>query len=152
MRVLTDDVARRFQGEKAAKPAAKDASPPALLAADRPHFEVSAPFSISGNPLPDIDPNEPISARAFALATPDAVDEKPIETATGLVVIQLKEKMPVSKEEFEKEKGPLLAALEQAKGNEALVRYVADLRRAAGDKLKVDARFAEESKADSNEE
>ncbi|HEY3493523.1 MAG TPA: peptidylprolyl isomerase [Polyangiaceae bacterium] len=149
MRVQSDELARRGQSEK---PVVKDATPPALLAADRPRFEVSAPFSASGNPLPDIDPNEPIAALAFALPAADAVHEKPIETSTGLLVMQLKEKMPASKDEFEKEKGPLLAMLEQAKGNEALVRYVADLRRAAGDKLKVDARFAEESKPDSNEE
>jgi peptidyl-prolyl cis-trans isomerase D len=149
MRVLTDEIARRAHGDK---PAAKDATPPALLATDRPRFEVSAPFSISGNPLPDVDPNEPLAARAFALATPDAVYEKPIETSTGLVVMQLKEKMPASREEFDKEKGLLVAGLQQAKGTEALVRYVADLKRAAGDKLKTDARFAEESKADSREE
>jgi peptidyl-prolyl cis-trans isomerase D len=155
MRVLTDEIAQKQAGDKAAAKdpaAAKETLPPALVAPNRPRFEVSAPFSMSGNPLPDVDPNEPIAARAFALPAADALYEKPIETSTGLVVIQLKEKMPASREEFEKEKGPILAMLRQAKGNEALARYVADLRRAAGDKLKIDARFAEESKADSNEE
>jgi peptidyl-prolyl cis-trans isomerase D len=149
MRAATDEIARRAQG---GKPAAKDSTPPGLLAADRPRFEVSAPFSISGNPLPDVNPSEPLAARAFGLPTADAVYEKPIETSTGLLVIQLKEKMPASKEEFEKEKGPIFAALQQAKGDEALVRYVAELKRAAGDKLKIDARFAEEAKADPNDE
>jgi hypothetical protein len=37
--------------------------------------------------------------------------------------------------------------LTRAKGNEALARYVADLKRAAGDKLKTDAKLAEEPKA-----
>jgi peptidyl-prolyl cis-trans isomerase D len=152
IRVHADEVARKYQpakntaaGEKSAEASA------AMLAADRPRFEVSAPFSISGNPMPDVDPTESLAARAFELSAPDQIDEKPVETATGLVVIQLKEKTPASREEFEKEKWPLLRALRQAKASEALTRYVADLRRAAGDKLKVNAKFAEESKADANE-
>jgi hypothetical protein len=69
-----------------------------------------------------------------------------VATATGLVVIQLKEKMPAQRENFEKEKWPLLNALRQAKAAEATARYVADLRRAAADKLVVKEAFAEEPK------
>jgi peptidyl-prolyl cis-trans isomerase D len=150
-RALTDEVARR--GKKADKPApGKDAgSVPALLAADRPRFEISPPFTASGNPLPDVQTREPLAARAFELDKPDAVAERPVETDTGLVVLQLKEKTPVSKEEFEKERWALMRVLTDTKASEALTRYVADLRRAAGNKLKVDARYAEETKAESNE-
>lgn len=151
IRVQADALARKFSPQaKPADPKAAEAHP-ALLAADRPRFEISAPFTISGNPMPDVDPNEPLAARAFELEKPDQIDEKPIDTATGLVVIQLKEKTPASREEFEKEKWPLLRALRQAKASEALTRYVADLRKAAGDKLKLNAKFAEESKASENE-
>lgn len=148
IRVQADEVARKYRPAGTQKVA--DVSP-AMLAADRPRFEVSAPFSISGNPMPDVDPTEPLAARAFELSAPDQIDEKPIETASGLVVIQLKEKTPASREEFEKEKWPLLRALRQAKASEALTRFVAELRRTAGDKLKVNAKFAEESKPDANE-
>jgi peptidyl-prolyl cis-trans isomerase D len=148
IRVQADDLLRKYR--PAATQKAGEVSP-AMLAADRPRFEVSAPFSISGNPMPDVDPTEPLAARAFELSTPDQIDEKPIETVSGLVVIQLKEKTPASREEFEKEKWPLLRALRQAKAGEALTRYVAELRRAAGDKLKVNAKFAEESKPDATE-
>jgi parvulin-like peptidyl-prolyl isomerase len=150
-RALTDELARR--GKKSEKPAAGKDTPdvPALLAQDRPRFEISAPFTISGNPLPDVRPREPLAARAFELDKPDAVADRPVETETGLVVLQLKEKTPVSKEDFEKERYALMRVLTDAKASEALTRYVADLRRAAGNKLKVDARYAEESKADSNE-
>lgn len=149
-RALTDELARRG---KAAKPdAAKDGSDlPALVAPDRPRFEISPPFTISGNPLPDVLTREPLAARAFELEKPDQVAERPIESDDGFVVLQLKEKTPASKEEFEKERWALMRVLTDAKANEALTRYVADLRRAAGNKLKVDARYAEESKADSNE-
>jgi parvulin-like peptidyl-prolyl isomerase len=149
-RALTDELARR--GKKAATAAAgKEAELPALLASDRPRFEISPPFTISGNPLPDVATREPLAARAFELEKPDQVAERPVETESGLVVLQLKEKTPVSKEEFEKERWALMRVLTDAKASEALTRYVADLRRAAGNKLKVDARYAEESKAESNE-
>jgi parvulin-like peptidyl-prolyl isomerase len=156
-RTLSDELARK--AAPAAKPApvaagakAAPAVPPALLAADRPRFEVSSPFPISGNPLPELEPKEPIATRAFSLSGPDAVDEHPLETSTGLVVLQLKEKMPVSREDFEKEKWPLVRMLQQAKGNEALARYVADLRKQAGSKLKIDERFSQEKKGESVED
>jgi parvulin-like peptidyl-prolyl isomerase len=150
-RTLSDELARKnwtHAKATAAKPAKGEepATPPGLLATDRPRFEVSAPFPLAGNPLPDVEPKEPLANRAFALSGPDAVDDKPIETTTGLVVLQLKEKMPVSREDFEKEKWPLLKILQQAKADEALTSYVADLRKRAGSKLKVDERFSQETK------
>jgi peptidyl-prolyl cis-trans isomerase D len=145
----TDEIARRTFKPK---PGAKDpGSPPGLLAPDKPKFEVSPPFNASGNPLPDVEALEPLASRAFALEKPDSIDEKPIKTATGLVVIQLKEKTPASREEFEKDKWTILAELRSAKARDALVRYVADLKRAAGDKLKVNAEFAKEPKVTSDE-
>lgn len=149
VKAKTDEIARRGFTPK---PGAKDpASPPALLATDRPKFEVSPPFTASGNPLPDVEPREPLASRAFALDKPDAVDEKPIATMTGLVVIQLKEKTPASREEFEKEKWSILSGLRQAKAQDAVVRYVAELKRKAGDKLKIHAEFGEEPKTTSDE-
>jgi peptidyl-prolyl cis-trans isomerase D len=143
---LTDELSRK----NVPKTGGKDAPmPPGLLAPSRPRFEVSPPFTASGNPLPDVNPRESLAARAFELATPDQVDERPIETQSGLVVLQLKEKTPASREEFEKSKGTVLRALQQAKAHEALTRYVADLRKSAGSKLKIDARFGEEAKAES---
>jgi len=150
-RALSEDVGRR--GQPVAKTATKDAAPPpSLLAPDRPRFEVSPPFTASGNPLPEVESQESIASRAFALSAADAVDERPVETASGLVVLQLKEKTPASREEFAKEKWNLLRALQQNKANEAVARYVADLRKAAGNKLKIDAKFAEESKASQAED
>jgi len=146
-RALTDELARR--GAPKATSANEPTPPPGLLATDRPRFEVSPPFTAAGNPLPDIEPREPLAARAFALSAPDMLDEHPVETATGLVILQLKEKTPASREEFEKEKWTLRRVLQQTKADEALTRYVADLKRSAGTKLKVDARFAQETKVES---
>ena len=148
-RALSDELARRTAPKTAAKGAGL---PPGLLATDRPRFEVSTPFSAAGNPLPDLETREGLTTRAFALAAPDAVDPKPIDTATGLVVLQLKEKTPASREEFAKDKLAIIRDLAQAKANEALSRYVAELKRAAGTKLTVDAHFAEEAKPVQGEE
>jgi peptidyl-prolyl cis-trans isomerase D len=149
-RALTDELARR--GTHGAPSAKTPASPPALLSPDRPRFDVSSPFTVSGNPLPDVEANESMAARAFALTTPDAVDERPIDTSTGLVVLQLKEKTPASRADFDKEKGTLVRVLVRAKANEALSRYIGELRKKAGDKLKVDPHFAEEKAASTGED
>lgn len=135
----------------AAKPAADT---PALLSADRPHFEVSAPFNASGNPLPDVDPSEPLGPKAFELKQPEEVYAKPLSTSTGALVMQLKERTDASHDDFIKEKSKVVQQLLQAKSGEALARYVQDLRRAAGDKLKVMAEFGEEAKgrADDDDE
>ena len=61
-------------------------------------------------------------------------------------MIQLKERTEASHDDFIKDKAKVVQALLQSKSSEALARYVQDLRRAAGDKLKVMTEFAEEAK------
>jgi peptidyl-prolyl cis-trans isomerase D len=142
-----------FSAKNAAGAKKKDsADSPALLAADRPHFEVSAPFNASGNPLPDADPTESLALKAFELKKPDELYGKPIPTASGAIVLQLKERNEASHDEFLKDKPKVVQALLQMKSSEALVRYVQELRRAAGDKLKVMSQFGEETKARSSDE
>lgn len=148
VRAASDEIARKNFTRTAPVAGKKEAdSVPGLTAPDRPRFEVSTPFSVSGNPLPDVVPRESLAARAFELSKPDAVYDRPIETETGLVVLQLKEKTAASRAEFDKDKWDIVRRLSRAKGEEALVRYVADLKRAAGDKLKIDAKLGEEPKA-----
>jgi len=125
---------------------------PALAALDRPRIEISAPFPSSGNPLPQVTPKEPLAARAFELKNPDEVWATPIQTSEGAVVIQLKEKNAASRADFDKNKAELLGPMRAAKATEALAFYVADLRKKAGDKLKVDAHFGEEAKTAQQDE
>ena len=125
----------------------KTARVPALAASDRPKVEISAPFPSSGNPLPQVTPEEPLAARAFELKNPDEVWKAPIITSEGAVVLQLKEKTPASRADFDKNKSALIGPMTAAKATEALGEYVASLRKAAGSKLKVDARFGEEPKS-----
>jgi peptidyl-prolyl cis-trans isomerase D len=137
-----------------AKKAGDEKSPtvPALAAADRPKVDISAPFSISGNPVPQVTPKEPLAARAFDLKNPGDVYQTAIATSDGAVVIQLKEKNPARREEFDKNKDAILGPLTAAKATDALNRYVADLRRKAGDKLKIDPRFGEEQKSSNRDD
>jgi peptidyl-prolyl cis-trans isomerase D len=143
----TRALAVEFSARHAAGGAKKDnADTPALLAADRPRFEVSAPFNASGNPLPDVESSEPLAAKAFELKQPDEVYGTPLSTATGALVLQLKERTQASREDFVKEKAKAVEALLEAKSSEALARYVLDLRRAAGEKLKVMNEFGDDAK------
>ena len=95
-----------------------------------------------------MDAKEPLGAKAFELQAPDEVSPQPIATQAGVVVLQLKEKTVPSREEFQKDKANILQSLTEAKANEALVRYVADLRRKAGTALHIDSHFGEETKAE----
>jgi peptidyl-prolyl cis-trans isomerase D len=125
---------------------------PALAALDRPRVEISSPFPSSGNPLPQVTPKEPLAARAFELKNPDEVWQTPIQTSEGAVVIQLKEKNAASRADFDKNKAELLGPMRAAKATEALANYVADLRKKAGDRLKVDTRLGEEAKTSSRDD
>ena len=125
---------------------------PALAALDRPRVEISSPFPSSGNPLPQVTPKEPLAARAFELKNPDEVLQTPIQTSEGAVVIQLKEKNAASRADFDKNKAELLGPMRAAKATEALTNYVADLRKKAGDRLKVDTRLGEEAKTSSRDD
>lgn len=150
-----EDATRALAVDVSAKhdPKKKDsADSPAMLAADRPHFEVSAPFNAAGNPLPDVEPTDPIAPKAFELKKPDEVYEKPLATSDGAVVLQLKERTDASHDDFVKEKSKFTQALLQAKSSEALARYVSELRRAAGEKLKVLSQFGEEAKGRADDE
>ncbi|HET9956536.1 MAG TPA: peptidylprolyl isomerase [Polyangiaceae bacterium] len=112
----------------------------ALAASERPRFEISAPFGRSGNPLPDVVSKEAIAPLAFELREADRVYEKPIETESGFLVLQLKELTQPD----EKERAEVERSLRQYKSDEAVQRYVTELRRKAGTKLKVDASFGED--------
>lgn len=129
----------------ARKPAGEQQSP-ALDDPLRPKVEISVPFGPGGNPLPNALPTENVAALAFGLKGADAVLTKPIPTSSGLAILQLKEKEEAQREEFLKDKAELMRQLRQAKEQEAVSRYVAQLRKAAQNKLKTDAELLVEPK------
>ena len=140
----------RPQKRKPAATPPKDAAsePPALADAGRPKFEVSAAFTRFDNPLPDVETREPLAQKAFELGKVDALYPSPIETETGYVVFQLKELTPATEQELADTRARLLSA----KADEALARYVADLRKAAGTRLKIDESFAQDKTQTTDDE
>jgi peptidyl-prolyl cis-trans isomerase D len=127
-----------------------DASSAALSDPRAPKMEVSAPFSIDGDPVPG-GYGVPIGKMAFELPKPDDVRAEPIPVAGGLVVLQLKEKTVATREEFTKEKAEIMRRLAVAKRSEGLARYVARLRKAKEDKITLSDRILEEPKASDGE-
>lgn len=120
---------------------------PAALSDDsRPKVEISAPFTLDGSPIPDVLASELPAVHAFDLAKPEAIYDKPLKTRSGLAVMQLKELDPAKREEFEKDRARFTRLMRAAKQDDALGRFMERIRAAAKDKIKVDARYLEESK------
>ncbi len=134
-----------------AKSKDKDKSPPVLAADDRPKFAVSAPFNIGGNPLPDAAPGVNPAVKAFALDKPGALVADPIPTTKGLAIMQLKEKDPAKRAEFDKDKARMMQAMRAAKQDEALARYISQLRAKLKDKIKVAPQLIEPPKKQQND-
>lgn len=128
----------------------KDQSSPVLNADDKPKFLVSAPFNIAGNPLPDALPGVNPAVQAFNLAKPGDLVADPIPTKGGLAVMQLKEKDPATRKEFDKDKERILAAMRAAKQDDALARYISQLRAKAKDKIKISPQLLEAPKGNND--
>lgn len=131
-------------GPKPAKKPAKDAEPLALQDDGRPKVEITAPFPITGSPVPNALPTERPAAALFQLDKPDSVLDKPVATQQGLAVVQLKEKTVAKREDFEKNKADTLRSLRSAKAKDALARYLAALRNQSKDKIKLDPQLVED--------
>jgi peptidyl-prolyl cis-trans isomerase D len=123
------------------------AEPPALEDPRAPKAEVSAPFTVDGDPVPGAFGGPPIARTAFALAKAEDVHPEPIPISGGLVVLQLKEKTAATREDFATEKGPVVRRLEIEKRGDALARYVARLRQAKEAKIELNERILEDPKS-----
>ncbi len=114
---------------------AKDEAPnddkPAVTAENhpaRPTIEATMPFNSSGDPIQGVRPGSEVAHLAFSLEKPGAVPNDILPLETGYAVIQLKEKTPASKEEWEKNREFYVNAMRGAKQNDALIAYVKKLR------------------------
>jgi peptidyl-prolyl cis-trans isomerase D len=119
---------------------------PAAVGDDmRPKVEISSPFNVLQRPIKTALEGD-VASLAFALAKPDDLHPKPIETSQGAAVMQLKSKEPATREQFADDKQRLVSQLRQAKASEALGRYVDDLREQAGDQLTFDEEVVQSTK------
>lgn len=94
----------------------------------RPTIESTMPFNSSGDPIQGVRPGSEVAHLAFTLEKPGAVPNDILPLETGYAVIQLKEKTPASKEDWEKNREFYVNAMRGAKQNDALVAYVKRLR------------------------
>jgi peptidyl-prolyl cis-trans isomerase D len=118
----------------------------ALESRERPQIDVSPSFSRGGvaNPIPNAKADSAAKQLAFTLKAVGDVYPEPIETDTGLAVLQLKELEPAKREDFEKEKVEFMRELKARAGFDALAAFIARLRKAHAGEIVVNERYLEE--------
>jgi peptidyl-prolyl cis-trans isomerase D len=79
-------------------------------------------------PIPDLLPGEDLMKLIFSLEKPGDIPDSILPLRTGHAILQLKEKTPATREQFEKEKDYYLDSIRAAKQNDALVAYVKRLQ------------------------
>jgi peptidyl-prolyl cis-trans isomerase D len=100
---------------------------PALTAQNhpnRPTLETTLPFNISGDPIPGVRQAAELTKTAFGLDKPGDAPADVVPFEAGYLAVQLKEKTPASKEQWEKNKEFYLGAMRAAKANDALIAYI----------------------------
>jgi peptidyl-prolyl cis-trans isomerase D len=95
---------------------------------DRPIVQASTPFNASGNPIPEAMSTTDLVKTAFQLQKPGDTTNDVISLHDGYAVVTLKEKTPVKKEDWEKDRDQTLTAIRKAKQAEALMQYIQRLR------------------------
>ncbi len=106
---------------------------------EKPAFLTSSAFNRGGDPIPAISGEAAEKVVKFAFdAKPNDVTNEPIATEDGMLVVQLKERKPATKEDFDKERDTYVQGLLMAKQNEALTYYVRRLREQSKDDVKID--------------
>jgi peptidyl-prolyl cis-trans isomerase D len=95
---------------------------------DRPLVQSSAPFNMTGNPLPDALSTTELVKEAFKLDKPGDTTKEIVPLRSGYAVVVLKEKTPVKKEEWEQERDKTLGEIRKNKQAEALTLYVQRLK------------------------
>lgn len=101
---------------------------------DRPLVQATAPFNSAGNPLPDAVAGTDLVKDAFKLAKPGDAMNDIVPLRGGYAIVTLKEKTPVTKEDWlkdAKEREETLGAIRKTKQAEALILYLQRLRQKA---------------------
>lgn len=95
---------------------------------DRPSVQASAPFNSTGNPIPDAISTTDVVKQAFALQKAGDLLSDVVPLHEGYAVVQLKEKTPVKKEDWEKDREEYMSGIRKAKQVDALALYMQRLR------------------------
>lgn len=131
LEAAAEDLSRAYAEGGPIRPV-KGAEHPALASSLRPKVEISRAFSRDQNPLPTVRSGKSPAVLAFQLDKDDAVHGEPLETTDGFAVLQLKSKELADREAFKEEKAQIMAQFRSRKADEALTKYVDQLRKQAG--------------------
>jgi peptidyl-prolyl cis-trans isomerase D len=101
----------------------------------RPKMEISASFPPTGDPIPGASGQSPAQI-AFRLAKDGDTPDDLIKLEDGYAVLQLKEKTPATREQFDKDKDTFIAQLLVGKQTDALNGYVARLKESAKSEIR----------------
>ncbi len=94
----------------------------------RPTIESTMPFNSSGDPIQGVRPGVEVARIAFGLDKPGAVPNDILPLETGYAVLQLKDKAPASKDDWEKNREYYVGSMRANRQNDALVAYIKKLR------------------------
>jgi peptidyl-prolyl cis-trans isomerase D len=113
---------------------------------ERPQVDVSSSFTRMGvaTPVYNALSGATVKQLAFSLAAVGDVYPEPIATRDGLAVMQLKDREPAKREDFDKEKAEFMRELKERAEAEALTAYVSRLRQSREADIQVNARFLED--------
>jgi peptidyl-prolyl cis-trans isomerase D len=104
---------------------------------NRPILETTLPFNVSGDPIPGVRESSELTKLAFSLEKPGDALGDVVPFDAGYLAVQLKEKAPASKEQWDKNKELYVSAMRAAKANDALIAYIKRLH----GQLASDAKF-----------
>ena len=147
---LDDAVARAVSEMEAAAPKRKKGS----RASDdgRPKVEVSAPFAAGGDAVPGVAPGQSADALLAKLSKDGDLPDDLLKLEDGWAIVQLKERSPATREQFDKDRDTYVQGMLSAKQADALDAYVARLRDAAKADIKVNEAYARSPEKSGDEE
>ncbi len=120
------------------KPAANDKPSAALTDPSKPKVTISMPFTVDETPGREFLAYSGVGAKIFALDKPGALLAGPVPTMQGVAVVGLVSKKEATREDFEKDASLMIDRMREEKSREALVEYVARLRKNAASTIKVE--------------
>jgi peptidyl-prolyl cis-trans isomerase D len=113
---------------------------------NRPVVETSLPFNLGGSPITGLASGQDVAKLVFELEKPGDVVGDVVPLERGYAVLQLKEKTPVSKELWDKDREGFLSGMRARKELDALIQYTKRLRQASEKEIKVKPEFQTEPK------
>jgi hypothetical protein len=121
----------------------KEIEAQALDARDRPRVDISSGFTRADtvNPVPNLAADVSAKEVAFTLEGADAVFPEALPTRDGVAVLQLKEKKPATREDFDKDKHDIVSQIKEVAQADALARYVKSLKERSKDAVVVNPRY-----------